>query len=473
MDEFARILQESLSQVERQLAMEDQGWIRAGTQGQIITDMERVQNMRKSRMYALKDPLAQQAIRLWTDYAFGTGMTWACEDESISEVLKGFWDAKANQPLLGASGQRKSSDKLLVDGEVFLAVFPSPDGRSTVRRIDPLEITEIITDPDDSDDVRFYKREWFNRQNSARVSYYRSADNIHNAPCPDYAGAIVQSDQPAVVFHLAINSLGERGNSILTASLEWIRLYRQFMASRVAIMLAMARFAWKLKVSGGPGDVLAAQSEIDGKSVGAGQVWVENQGAEMIPIRADSGAAQAYHDGRMLKLQICSGVGWPEQYFGDLSTGNLATAKTVELPVSKMCQSYQRIWSDFYAGIDGFILDQAGMPAEGRDIDRDFPSITPEDQVAMAASIQQVVQTLPVFADSRDVRQQALMSIGVLDTNRVLDDIEKLEADKAKEQEQRGADMPGWQNDDPALGLSRALAKFRVAQQPKGDSDSE
>lgn len=318
MDRFLHDLREATADVERQLALEDRGWMRSGGNAG-MSAAERVENVRMSRIYAAHDPLCRQAIRLWTDYTFGTGMGWTCEDEGVQRVLQAYWEHRPNRPLLSAAGQRRSNDQLMVDGEVFFCLFPSPDGRATVRRIDPLEITEFVTDPDDQESVRYYRRDWTTPQGQTRTGYYRSSGNLEDEPCPSAQGREVTADQEGIVFHFAYNSLGERGVPLLLPVLEWVRLYRRFMASRVAIMLAMSRFAWRLKSGGGPADVAAAQGAMDGQTVAAGSIWTENAGVELTPIKADSGAGQAYQDGRMLKLQIFAGTGWPEQYFADVS----------------------------------------------------------------------------------------------------------------------------------------------------------
>jgi len=115
--EFDLLLQEATQSVEQELALEDAGWIQFGAANQdVVTPVERVNNIRASRLYATKDPLGKQAIRLWTDYTFGSGMTFQSEEEKVQEVLAKYWFAQQNSSVLSARGQRKSSDKLLIDG---------------------------------------------------------------------------------------------------------------------------------------------------------------------------------------------------------------------------------------------------------------------------------------------------------------------------------------------------------------------
>jgi hypothetical protein len=424
-EEFQSILKEAHKSVEDIIGLEDEGYIKLGsstTGVNILSDAERKEYVQKSRIYSQKDPLCVQAIRLWTDYTFGPGMSWNTEEESTKKAMAAFWDSPANSPILSPKGQRKCSNKLLTDGEIFFAIFLGD--KSTIRTIDPLEITEIITNPDDIEDVRYYKREWTNPQGQSKTGYYRSFGNIKDEETPDQAGSNHKKTQDALIYHLALGT-NQRGTPLLLPVLDWVKLYRQFLSSRVAVMLALARFAWDAKVKGGADSVAAIKAVLNDEKPAAGSTKVENEAVTLNPIKTDSGASNAYTDGRMLKLQHCSGVGIPEQYFGDLSTGNLATAKTVELPMMKQFQSYQAIWSGAYKDIDNLILEKANIPEDKRYVDMDFPAIAPEDQAQMALSIQAIVAAFPEFSSVQDVQQAALMSLGINNVNEVLDSLDK------------------------------------------------
>ena len=441
--EFDEILKEATAQVEDALSLEDQGWINLSQMtANVIPADQRKLTVQEARVYALKDPLASRSVHLMTDYSFGSGISWNAEDEKTKDILSAFWYSPSNSSLFSAKGQRKSSDKLLIDGEIFFAVFLGPSG-ATIRRINPLEITEFITDPDDVENVRFYKRQWADTKGGQHTDSYCSFANPKNEACQDSMGQSVQKTQDALIYHLAINDLGQRGNSYLLPALEWIKLYRKFLASRVAVMLALARFAWKLKLQGGQTAVDAAKATFHEEEVKAGSTEIENQAANLTPIKTDSGAAQAYQDGRMLKLQVSAASGWPEQYYGDISIGNLATAKTVELPVQKMCESYQAIWQDTYRDIFDLILEHNDIPEDKRYVDLDFPKVSEETAASMAQALMQIGQTFPRLTDSRDVMQIALLALGIPNTNEVLEQLEK-EAKK-----------------DPNVALARALREFK------------
>ena len=440
------VLREAEKQTEELLALEDTGWMNLSTSASGQTDPERQLSVRRARLFFARDPLARQAIRLWTDYTFGPGLTWNLEKGASRDAFEAFWSGPGNTTVLNSAGQRKSSDKLLVDGEIFFALFFTDPPK--LRRVDPLEITEIISDEDDADDVRYFKREWTTPFSTSKTGIYKSLGNTDDKAAKDvYGNLVTATEQDVVMLHLPINTIGLRGNSTLLPALDWIKLYRQFLASRVAIMLALARFAWKGKLSGNQATVDTAVAKIQDASPKAGSTWIENQGMDLQPIHTDTGAANAYQDARMLKLQICAATGIPEQYFGDVSVGSLATASTVELPLQKMFASYQTVWADLYRQIANAVMLNANV--EPMPVDFDFPAITPEDSGAVAASIAQLMVAFPALANSPDVMQQALMSIGVNNVQAVIDSLSK-------------------ESRDPAVVAAEALRKFRVMLEANG-----
>ncbi len=370
-DELGAIIQEATSSVERQLALEDVGWVTlSSTTQQVILPAERILNLRLSRLYATKDPLGKQAVRLWTDYTFGPGMVATAKEEKTEEVRKAFWNSKDNEKVLSTLGQQKSSNKLLMDGEVFFAIFLGGDNKANIRWIDPLEIAEIITDTDDKEKVLYYRRSWTDSQSSPHVTYYRDYTNQEGVEAKGIDNTEVKYDEnnnlygAALIYHLAYNTTTARGNPLLLPAIPWMKYYNKFLSSRIAITLALAKFAWRSKVKGGQAQADAIKAKTNEQEINDASILVENMGVDTTPIKTDTGARNAYTDGRMLKLQVCAAVGIPEQYFGDISIGNLATAKTVELPMLKMFQSYQKIWGDTYKDIDEIIFDAENIPKD-------------------------------------------------------------------------------------------------------------
>jgi len=438
---------EATASVERELAIEDRGWILLSGVGGEIAPQKRVSLVKLCRLYYNFDPLAAQAIRLWTDYAFGPGMTWEVDDKKepakkqTKRVLEDFFYSRDNQPIFGSRGQRRLSDKLLVDGELFFAIFLGKESR--IRTIDPLEITEIITDPDDIEAPMFYKRMWSDRQGKSHTDFYRSHQNIKNKSAKDAMGKSVQQTQDAIVYFMPFRNLGQRGSGLLVPGLDYLKYGKKFVAARVAMMLARTRWAEKLTVKGGQAAVDSVKAVFQDQTPQAASTRIENESVTSEVIQPPQDARNAYDDNRMLVLRFCAAVGLFEQYMGDISTGNLATAKTVELPMLKQFQSYQSVWSDAYQDIFDLVLEYNHVPEDNWYVDKDFPAIAPEDVFAAAQAIVQMVTAFPEFASAPEVQQQALVTLGINDPAQVLDALAK----EAKS--------------DPIIPLKKALVEFR------------
>ncbi len=420
---FKQYLREATRSVEDELSAEDEGWINLTT-GALANESQnanlRIQSVKLSRNYYYTDPMAAQAVRLWTDYTFGSGMTWKAEDKPATKLLEGIWKDPGNSSVYSAKGQRKSSDKLLVDGEIFFALFMGTGGEAKVRRIDPLEITEFISTADDLENVLYYKREWSDIHGSQETTIYRSVSNIKGEKATDIQNREVTHTDDALVYHLPFRTIGQRGTSLLLPVHFYLKYNRKFIASRIAIMLALTRFAWLTKVKGGQVAVDRVKAVTQDKEVQAGSTRFENMGVDTTQIKVESGAKNAYNDGRMIKLMIASGVGIPEQYFGDISIGNLATAKTVELPMMKMFQSHQATWRGAYEEMDNVFLEHGDIPPDNWYVDRVFPPIAPADTEAAANALTAILGALPRLKASEDVQMQALIVLGINDPKEVL-----------------------------------------------------
>lgn len=435
--EFNEILQEAYKAVDTLLGNEDKGWVQlGGTSGGEFPMAQRPLAIQRSRYYAQIDPMAAQSLRLWTDYTFGTGLTWQTDEESVKEIMDAFWYGHDNAACLSCAGQRKSSHNLLRDGIIYFAIFLGTGADAKLRRIDPLEIEETICDPEDSDTVMYFKRVWMDAQSKQRTEYYRSWQNVKDTAAADSSGTLRQKTQDAIIYRLERDP---NGLPLLLPALDWIKLYRQFLASRAAIMLALARFAWRSKVKGGTAAVATLQNQVDQTRPDAASWMVENEGVDTQPIKTDTGAGNAKTDGDMLKLMICAATGIPMQYFGDVSAGQYATAKTVELPMIKMFESYQSVWEDTYNDICDIILEAAGVSEDKRYIDWEFPSITPADAAGIAQNIAALIPVLPELGYSDDVIGAALMSIGIKDINEAIEQLTALATQKDAEQAQKDA----------------------------------
>jgi len=446
---YSQALQEVLREAgigtaELELARDDAGWMKLGLNEQSgLPDMTRMYSVRRARAYFTRDPLSKQAVRIWTDYALGRGIAWTAEDETAKKTLHDFWVAPVNEPILSNQGQRKSSDQLLVDGEIFFIIFEAA-GVCKLRRIDPLEITEIITDPDDVETKRLYRRQWTTAQGKTQDQYYldwsvEGADRT--GEWPDYGGSPKGKTAEGVIYHVPFNSLGVRGVSLLFSGMDWAKAHRKFLEARASITQAMARFAWKAKIKGSAAQVSAVRNDWRSTlATGSGETnppsapggtFVENEGYNLSPIKTETGASAAQVDANMLLQIFGSAVGVFPHYFGAGEAFRLATATAMERPMRVQFEAYQQLWADVYDNIFDYVMVKNGVAEVKRFVDIDFPPIVEKDSNEKIKVIIEVINAMPEL-DGDPLRKLILTTLGINNPDEVLANKEPIESASVK-----------------------------------------
>lgn len=486
-------LNEAFTRADIELALDDRGWLVPGRQW-TAADLDaqtRTTLVAKARLYWLRDPLMKQAVRLWTDYALGTGVSWDSKDQKVKNRCDAFAKNKRNKAFMNSEGMRRSSKKLLVDGELFFALFDADTKKDpkTIRRIDCLQMTDIVCDPDDEEHVLGYRR--LTAQD--KVIYYRDWRNdeeddemLLEQPDPSSKGKISsakkeQRPENCVVYHLPFDTLLKRGNGLLSCNLDWSKEHRRFMEARVAITQALAKFAWKGKVSGGQGIINQLQNKMQSTYATAGMTqverhpqtapgatWFENKGVDLTPMPRASGSSDAMTDGRMLKQMVCAGTGIMEHYFGDGANANLATATAMELPMLKMFASYQTLWQDAYRDLFSIAIDED--PDEPDDLNITLPPILLDDLRKIGQFVESVAAVFPEIQVPAVLRSM-LNSFNVANLDEVMEEIENKRGELA---------LADTQNKAHALALARAKSAGNNSEDPDlndtttgGDPDGE
>jgi hypothetical protein len=245
--------------------------------------------------------------------------------------------------------------------------------------LDPREIVDIACDDATGRPARYLRRY------TRRV--YRDGLNAGITGGFEYDEEDADEVIPAnEVIHLKVNSLSSslRGISELYRILPWLELYAQWLRDRVSLNRARASFAYLRKVPGTPAqakDVFERDS-VTGRvrPPRAGSVLVVNEGEDWQVLHPSVGADDSKEDGRALKLMIAAGSGIFEHYFGDPATGNLATTKSMELPMLKKFEARQRLLGAFYKGLFGRVIHEAKaagrLPADCDElVEVEFPPI--------------------------------------------------------------------------------------------------
>ncbi|HEX9746575.1 MAG TPA: phage portal protein [bacterium] len=332
------------------------------------------------------NPLAGQIVNLTTWFVMGKGLGFTAADSRVQKILSEFWNHPANDM---ASLQHWMSNELQIYGEIFIRFFVNPiDGSIQIALIDPLEIIDIATDQEDVRKPVAYLREFRKPETpEEKIKTFVKSENYYEATLNDgMAREVIDAGE---ILHVKVNNVSNaiRGISELYRILPWLDAYDRWLKDRMAINRARGTFAFLRKVPAHPEKASGPfNTDSSGKYITPkpGSILVVHESEEWEVLSPQVGSDDAKEDGRAIKLMIAAGSGIFEHYFGDPSTGNLATTRSMELPMTKKFEDRQRLFENVFKTIFAKVIDSAISKRTisgkaDRNVEVNFPPIVPDD----------------------------------------------------------------------------------------------
>ncbi|MFA4972856.1 MAG: hypothetical protein WC683_09600 [bacterium] len=363
-----------------ELALEDTGWFQLSMEGDSQFSRAGLRKIAKlARIFYLKNPLIQRGVEVQAFYVFGQGVTISAEAAPVNEVIQRFVTSRRNQAELFGHQQMLAKEiDLQVEGNQFFCLFTNQaNGDVTVRTIPPGEVNRIIKNPDDRRETWFYERTYnrsgFNPYSGADMSqlvteYYPDIGYEPEERLESIGGKPIYWDRP--VYQVKETGLSDMDFAVpaVYSALDWARAYKDFLSDWSTIVRAYAKFAWALTTKGGTAGVAAGKAKLDttlGTSSGetnppplTASTFISTEGVKLDAVRT-GGATTSAQDGRRLLLMVAAAVGLPETFFGDVSVGTLATAKSLDRPTELKFVSRQKLWASVFSTLCGYAIVQA------------------------------------------------------------------------------------------------------------------
>lgn len=383
------VLTERLAELE--LALEDTNWMRlmlTGEHGFTREGLKKIVDL--ARLMFIKNPLIKRGVMVQALYIWAQGVNVKYKNPVLNTILQDFWDDPKNQvELTGHQAQMLKQVDYEVVSNIFFVFFTRPsDGRVRVRSIPFEEISDIICDPEDAKTPRFYLRRWTEKSlnertgrfNTRQQSAYYPDWNYKPKTKPEKIGAVeVKWDTP--VYHVMTGGMTgwKFGVSKVYAAIDWARAYKEFLEDVASLMRAYSRFAWKRITKGGKKAIAAERAKMASTLATSGLSAETNpppvtgamaflgEGTDLQPMQV-RGASISPDDGRRLLLMVCASIGLPETYYGDVSVGTFATAKTMDRPTELMMKEGQTTWTEIFRNIFNFVILQAMKAGDNQEL---------------------------------------------------------------------------------------------------------
>ena len=345
-----------------------------------------------SRLYYIKNPIVRRLVNVCAIYVFGRGVEVSSPDPDANDAIKAFMER--NRKTLGQVALTDLERRKDYDGNLFFAFFTDQNsGDTDVRTIDATEMQEIVTDPDDADTELLFKRQWFEKtfvtqtglfQTVGKVAWYPSLNHWQDVKDgtatkePDINGSEIMWDIP--VYHRKCGTAGKWlfGCPRIYPLLDWAKASRKFLEHCMAVKAALAQIAMTITTKGGQQALEGIKQQLQSTvatgnsswyeqnpTAVAGSIWASGPGTTLAAFKSQ-GQGGDPEEVRQYKLMCCMVKDVPETFLADVSTGNLATATTLDRPTELAFMSLQEEWREDLCVIVRFAIRNSLAAPNGK-----------------------------------------------------------------------------------------------------------
>jgi hypothetical protein len=305
---------------------------------------------------AESNPVAAWLIRTTVDFVLGEGVTVTSEDAQVQAALAQLWDDPVNR--LGERMEDFTREYGLY-GELILPAFVNDyDGSVRLGYIDPLEVDEILTDPDNvlittavklkgpaGVTPRLYK---VIREDTRRASSYfgrlMPALPMERGGGLTRTGAYVDGlyDGSCFLFQTNKASNARRGRSDLIDLIDWLDGYDQFMFDSMDSAAQLNSFLWDVKLDGMSETQIADWLTQQG-TLRRGMIRAHNEKVTWAAVAPDLKAQDKDAYAKLLLSHMIGSKGYPLFMYGIGEGTGLVAKEMGQTPLKAMTRRQRRI----------------------------------------------------------------------------------------------------------------------------------
>lgn len=300
------------------------------------------------------NPLLKRGLGLRTSYVFGKGV----EFEGVSARVRDMMESDNAQSVLFSSQAMAINEHSHFTAGQFFVLGDVNSKR--VQRIPFAQISGWVTDPDDVEFVRYYRRTWTrnNQENggqAVQVSVWYPSD-LYNPP-NGYVTRIQNQpvDSSKVMFASMVNKRAGTSWGVPDAfsAYPWAHAYNEYLKDGSRILKSLAMFAWQLKSKSKNGAATAAATIASPNSAGSTAILGADMELSSLPrsgsVDLNSGRALAAMVASALEVSVVTLMSDPG------TSGAYGTAQTLDVPTIKAMEARQKIWEQFFKRVLKFM----------------------------------------------------------------------------------------------------------------------
>lgn len=340
--------------------------------------------------------LAKNIIGNIRNFVIGKGFSLTSDNEKAKEA----WDRYSNRMNLQQT-VRRWVDELSTFGEVFLRKVPTLGGL-THMSIDPSGVFEIVTDPININDVKYYHLQY-------QTQYQVYGDK--NTPLSQYVWQQVPASE---INHYKVNvtSFEKRGRSDILSALLYFKYFEDYTQFKLLRTKNEAAFLWDVTISGDESDINRYLAETSNATdMPPGSENVHNEAVKRVAIAPSFSNIGSDEVIRWIVNYCMVSVNIPVTYLGLIDTGSSgskAGALVSTEPVIRMFDErrtfVEKMLNDCFD--DLMIAEGIATKETVKDIPREFnfPEYISEDR-------SKKIQDLIIARDEKVISHQRMSEL--------------------------------------------------------------
>ena len=325
------------------------------------------------------NPVAKRIINIIVQYSLGRGYKAVSTDDKKQKA----WDDFERKFDIKRKVTRFWGREFLIYGELMV-------DKKKWQSIDPSTVWDIITDPDDIDDVYYYHQQYPTAYATFTGKQVPGVSGSANVKPIEYIVRQLPWDQ---VLHIKaqVVSNEKRGRSFLFPVLGWCKRVKDLYNAEVIGAWLSSSFIWDDEIDGSDADITAHLAKYSSMPT-PGSIFAHNKAIKrqaVAPAQA-SGSRTGKNTAAEIMAFIATAMGIPKEHFNISAQGggSRAAALTSAEPFTKVIEEVQSEFEDLLTRMAEVAMSQAGIENyQPGDIEFVFPSVTKDTTTEAVGNI--------------------------------------------------------------------------------------
>ena len=462
------------------LRLEDVGWNRLGIGSDFEADELSLNSVKEisatTRGLVALNPLAKRGVSVRTSYVWGKGI----EFKGIELTDPILTDPLLRTTLFSTDARSEMEKALATDGNFYFIAKGKSQRRYDAGKVRPSgfrvpisEIEAIVANPDNREEVWFYRRDWVRhaynnatgQEETKNMKMFYPTDlyleflSRNSKRMPNKIGDILIAKDEVIFVHSVNKQVGWRvGMPDLTPAIFWIRAHKEFLEDQAKLVKSYSRYTWKATAVAPRGvSATAASVAQPAASDGAGgrsdvgATAVMPQGANLQSIGRTGGSVD-FSAGLPLAGYVASALEIPlTDLTSDSSLSNRSAAES--LSESKLAAMIQRqnSWVAFYERLFKFW---------GKNVTPYFERIEEESPVKQIQGVTAAMTSNVLYPE--EVRAVLVKALGIQDAH----------SDKLPTEKDLGLLILAAKQAEKQADKAAAVQKSALSQKNKAQGDA-